>query len=221
MHLSRRQNRSVPTLPAVRDTDVEPAPPDPPGPESAFFAGCAGRDALEADPPALTDAISWLSAHVAALDRVVRPVATETLTAHGTLLGEQAVAAHRLEHTLRQLHRRISGDGAVAHLDPAELRAAVLTALDVHAALQQRIAAELYSALPADQWGQLVGRYTASVLRAPTRPHPHIPHRGVVGRLAARLATAGDRFLDMVDSRPVHAVAIDYACAPGPSAATI
>ncbi len=38
-------------------------------------------------------------------------------------------------------------------------------------------------------------------LRAPTRPHPFVPHQGIAGRLARRVALRVDRFWDMAEGR--------------------
>jgi hypothetical protein len=186
--------------------------PDVTTPRTALFAACAGREALEDDPPRYADAVSWLSAHLATLTAVVVPAVRQSLPQQRDVLEQHAAAAHGLEHELRRLHGRLSGDGAMAHLDPDRLRRSVLLRLDVQAALQERLLLELHAAVPADRWAQLVGQYTHGVLHSPTRPHPHLPHTGAAGRLAQQLARVGDRFLDVVDSRPVHALASGYLC---------
>jgi hypothetical protein len=40
---------------------------------------------------------------------------------------------------------------------------------------------------------------------APTRPHPHTPHRGVLGAAAFRVDAWRDRVLDTMDGRHVPA----------------
>jgi hypothetical protein len=41
--------------------------------------------------------------------------------------------------------------------------------------------------------------------RAPTRPHPHLPHTGTAGLLARRLWAVADRFWDKAEGRVVPA----------------
>ena len=40
-------------------------------------------------------------------------------------------------------------------------------------------------------------------MKAPTRPHPHLPHRGITGAIAFRVDAVRDRVLDTMDSRHV------------------
>lgn len=211
-------NNPAPAGPATDTATTDASPATLSTPATALFAGCAGRDALIAQPPRHADAIAWLSAHLATVNTVIVPAIRRTLpeAEHRAQLSAHSRALHQLEYELRLLHGRLNGDSAMAHLNPDRVRAVVLTRLDAQRALQEQLLAELQQAVTAEQWGQLIGRYAKQVLHAPTRPHPHLPHTGPAGRLAGRLARAGDRLLDVVDSRPVHTVETDYVCTPQP-----
>ncbi|TIC89160.1 hypothetical protein E8D34_01275 [Nocardioides sp. GY 10113] len=63
---------------------------------------------------------------------------------------------------------------------------------------------DLVEALPHDEHrNELAERLYRSELRAPTRPHPYIPHRGVSGRVARRVAVQVDRFWDTAEGRMI------------------
>jgi len=185
------------------------------GPATAFFTGCAGLDALTDTPARHADAVAWLSAHLATLTTVVIPVARHALSTEGTLLTRHQRHVHAVEHDLRRLHGRLSGDSAMAHLSVEHVHADLLEHLRAQRDAQLQVATRLQATLPADAWSELVGRYTRQGLRAPTRPHPHLPHGRIGGPVAQHLTRAADRLLDVLDSRPVHALQVGYDCVDG------
>ena len=160
------------------------------------------------------DAIAWISAHLAWLDRVIYPSADRHLHAAAEVRAQRA-ATHRLALLVRHLHAEIDGDGGVPLADVPALRTAVLAALRDHSANERDLLARLREQLTAPQWAQLTGRYAERLQRGPTRPHPHTPRSGAPGRVAYRLSTWADRLLDVLDSRVVRPVpaASDVAAA--------
>jgi hypothetical protein len=159
--------------------------------------------ALAAETPAALDAVVWLSAHLAAVGRAVTPVATRRLREPAALVREGHRRDLELERMLRIAERRHSGDVLASGLDSERVRAAILARLDAHAELEHARLARLDDALDEGERGRLAEAYLDALAKAPTRPHPHLPHRGLSGAIAFRVDALRDRLLDTMDSRHV------------------
>jgi hypothetical protein len=171
---------------------------------------CVVEDAHEQAGAALTagassplDAVVWLSAHLAAVGRTITPVATRRL-------GETAVVrreGHRrdleLERMLRIAERRHSGDVLASGLDCERLRTSILSRLDAHAEIEHTRLAALADLLDEEEQRALAEAYLDALKKAPTRPHPHLAHRGHSGAIAFRVNAVRDRLLDTMDSRHI------------------
>jgi len=57
--------------------------------------------------------------------------------------------------------------------------------------------------LDADEQRELAESYLDVLVKAPTRPHPHLPHHRLSGAIAFRVDVVRDRLLDTMDSRHV------------------
>jgi hypothetical protein len=98
---------AVPAQRPASDTVPEP---------DVFAVPDAAERALSGAIRSDRDAVAWLSAHIASLDRVMYPAAGRHL--HGTdELRPQRGATHRLALLVRRLHAQLGGDGAVAAED--------------------------------------------------------------------------------------------------------
>lgn len=139
-------------VPAQRPPTAAVPQPD------VFAAPDAAERALSAATPSDQAAVAWLSAHLAALDRVIYPAAGRRL--HGTAeLRAQRAATHRLALLVRRLHAQLDGDGAVVLDDLTMLRGAVLAALRQHSLAERDLLARLREELTARQWTELGARY--------------------------------------------------------------
>src|SRR4051794_7656739 len=161
------------------------------------------RAALTAGASSPLDAVVWLSARLAAVGRAITPVATRRL-------GETAAARcerHRrdlaLERMLRIAERRHSGDVLASGLDGERLRTSILSKLDAHAEIEHARLTALADLLDVEEQCALAEAYLDALKKAPTRPHPHLPHRGLSGAIAFRVNAVRDRLLDTMDSRHV------------------
>jgi hypothetical protein len=179
------------------DTAVHTAPCTDPA------LGGAALDALDSGATPDADVVAWISEHLTALEQVVYPAARRALPDRRELHAQRA-RAHDLEHALRRLHQRVSGDGVAMHLPVTRVRDEVRALLCAHTAAERRLEAQLQAALPSAGWDELAARYRRAVEVAPTRPHPHAPHSGWTGRFAHSLLAQVDRLLDGLDARPVH-----------------
>jgi len=159
--------------------------------------------ALEPETSAPLDAVVWLSAHLAAVGRVVAPVATRRLREPAAVLREGHRRDLELERMLRIAERRHSGDVLASGLDGERIRRAIAARLDAHAELEHARLTALAEVLDDVEQVRLAGAYLDALVKAPTRPHPHLPHHGVAGAIAFRVDAVRDRLLDTMDSRHV------------------
>ncbi len=149
----------------------------------------------------LLDAIGWLSAHLAAVERAVHPVAWRVLPDGPARVGAQRASAHALQHTLFLLDRRLTGDTRTSRMAVDRLVARVDEELDEHSTDEHHLLAALIAALPEAQSRSLADAYAAASAHAPTRPHPFNPdHRGLRA-LAFHVDAVVDRVRDLLDNR--------------------
>ena len=172
--------------------------------------GCVVEDAhtqamasLNVDGGKPLEAVVWLSAHLAAVARTVRPVASRRLAESPALLRDITRRDVELERMLRIAERRHSGDALAAGLDLERLRLTLVERLDAHAEHEHVRLAALSAVLSVDEERSLAESYLDALVKAPTRPHPHLPHHGVVGAIAFRVEAVRDRLLDTMDGRHV------------------
>src|SRR3954470_24355533 len=126
------------------------------------------RAALTAGASSPLDAVVWLSAHLAAVGRVITPDATSRR-------GETAAAqreGHRrdleLERMLRIAERRHSGDVLASGLDRERLRTSIISRLDAHAEVAHARLASLADILDDDERRRLAESYLDALVKAPT-----------------------------------------------------
>jgi hypothetical protein len=158
---------------------------------------------LTSDSGSPLDAVVWLSAHLAAVARAVRPVATRRLQESAAATRDITRRDIELERMLRLAERRHSGDALAAGLDSERLRVILLERLEAHAETEHARLAALSAVLTVDEERSLAEAYLDALVKAPTRPHPHVPHHGVVGAIAFRVEAVRDRLLDTMDGRHV------------------
>jgi hypothetical protein len=170
---------------------------------SPLGAPAAAAAELDAAEPDLRSVIAWLSAHSAALERVVYPAAAANVL-NGS--GIAARVTREMENALLSLHQVVSGD---ARRGTALLPAAVSHVrahLDEHLSALAALTRDLEAAIPVDSWSRLLGWYAEALALAPSRPHPHAPHSGWAQHLAFTVTASVDRVLDALDSRVVARV---------------
>jgi hypothetical protein len=159
--------------------------------------------ALTTDESSPLDAVVWLSAHLAAMSRAVTPVAVRRLDESAARLRDAYRRDLDLERILRIAERRHSGDALAAGLDPRRLRSAIVERLHAHAEIEHDRLRGLSELLDSEAQLTLGMAYLDALAKAPTRPHPHVPHSGLVGAIAFRVEAIRDRVLDTMDGRHV------------------
>lgn len=119
----------------------------------------------------------------------------------GRELAHQHLRASRsYEEALAQVKAKLYGSTYAVQRPWEEIWADVRRECDAVCELERRIVALLPS--EADDPG-LRTRLHHAELRAPTRPHPYIPHRGPLGHLARRVARHVDQFWDATEGRMI------------------
>ena len=148
-------------------------------------------------------AVTWCSAHLAAVTRVLHPLACRTLPDGRERVRAQAATDRHLELALWQLDRRVTGDVQLQGVAVPALVAAVRRALDAHVEQERSLVRDLSERLTPEQREQLGEDLEAALMRAPTRPHPDTRHGRLVGGLAFWVDGIADRIRDSMDSRTV------------------
>lgn len=159
-------------------------------------------DALEADQP--LDAVVWLSAHLAACQHTVHRAARRAAGARSALMPLRA-ADHELELLLRNAEQHHAGDSLAAQLDSKRLELELLRALERHSQAEHQLVSGLLEQISAKDADELMASYHDALRQAPTRPHPHAPHRGLLGAAAFRIDALRDKAMDTMDGRNVPA----------------
>lgn len=157
----------------------------------------SARAALTEEPARALDAVGWLSAHLATAERVLRQSLGR---AHRRVLHP---VAHALQEEVRWLEQVHSGDGLVAGRGAEQHRQRVLGALDAYAGVERQVLESVLAQLDDKRRAELASAYRRALEVAPTRPHPHLPSRGLAGAIAFRVEAWWDRAMNTMDSRHV------------------
>ena len=160
-------------------------------------------DAL--DDPAVSSlvAITWASAHLAAVQKVLYPLATRLLPDGRDRVDAQLAVDHRLQQVLWQLDRRLTGDVHLLSMSVDVLEAEVRRTLLEHTAGERSLVTDLEAVIESRQRRALADGLATAMLRGPTRPHPNTRHGRYAGGLAFWFDGVLDRVRDGLDSRIV------------------
>jgi hypothetical protein len=154
---------------------------------------------LDTTGTAPLDVVAWLSAHVAALDHAVYPVAKRALPDGAALVAANREITARLTRTLRVVERRHSGDVLAAGLNSDRLFASLRALVDEHHLAESELVDRLVDALSPAAQVELISSYESALEHAPTRPHPYLSRGGLMFRVDG----LRDRILDAMDGRHV------------------
>lgn len=157
------------------------------------------RDRLRATDPFLASA----SRHVCAANQVLGRAARHHLP-HGRRRAQDlARQSRRLEGALFQTKAKLYGSTFVVRRPWASIWSEVADELAAFRTLEQALVADLAAQVPAAERDALAERLFRAEERVGTRPHPYLPHRGLSGRVARRVAVRVDRFWDTAEGRMV------------------
>ena len=143
------------------------------------------------------------SRHLAAVEVVLlRPVSRAV--PDGELLVQRYLgAARRLELTLALVKARLYGEAHAIYLPWQELWAVVERQLHAQNQAERELVSALLTHGPPAELDLMAQRVFDAETKAPTRPHPHLPHTGMAGTVARRVFAVADRFWDTAEGRVV------------------
>ncbi|TNM36193.1 hypothetical protein FHP29_18580 [Nocardioides albidus] len=143
------------------------------------------------------------SRHVAAANAVLGPAARHHLEHGQQRAHELAQQSRRLEVALGELKAKLYGSTFATHRTWSSIWAELERELSAQRDLEVRLVEDLTAVTSAQERDALAERLYRCERRVPTRPHPYLPHRGVSGRLARRVALRVDRFWDTAEGRMI------------------
>lgn len=144
------------------------------------------------------------SRHLAAVEDVLYPAIRRRIPDGRARARAHAHEARSIERTMRRI--LASTYGEVHDLDTPrhELWAEAESLLAAHMRVEADLAAAVERGLPAGGKEALATAYLSHFERAPTRPHPYLPHSSPIGRVARRVWSLADQILDVMDNRMVQ-----------------
>ena len=148
-------------------------------------------------------AVTWASAHLAAVERVLYPAACRALPEGAEQVRAQKQVDHRLQLVLWELDRRLTGDVHLRRVPVQVLEDGVRRALQAHVRGETRLVTALSQVLSPQQQRELADRLATALMRSPTRPHPDTRHGRLGGGMAFWFDGVVDRVRDSLDSRIV------------------
>lgn len=157
--------------------------------------------------PAIDSFLATVSRHLGAMESVVVPAVRSHLPDGAARARDLVEETRRCEVALNEVKAKLYGSTYAAQVPWSTIWADVRREMDATCRLERAAVADLAANRREDDpdWGQEV--YHAE-LRAPTRPHPYLPHQGVGGRVARAVARRVDGFWDTAEGRmmpePVH-----------------
>ncbi len=153
--------------------------------------------------PAIDTFLASTSRHVAGAVDVLVPASRRELASGAAAPGAFVDSVRRLEAALAQVKAKLYGEAHAIHRPWPELWAAVD---DAYAAMwrhEEALVGLLVDGTSDDTADAIARSLHRAELRAPTRPHPHVPHVGLPGRVARRVARRVDQFWDAAEGRMV------------------
>lgn len=158
---------------------------------------------LEGPRPRPLDAVAWLSAHLAAVDRVLYPLARQLAPDGRAAVRDLCAIDRRLQHVLWRLDRRSTGDMHVAQVPLRPEVDRLRTRLAEHAAAEGALLAGMIDGLSPAGKDDLARRLATAMAHAPTRPHPYLPHVRFGADVLFHVDALVDHLRDALDARPV------------------
>lgn len=123
------------------------------------------------------------------------------------LAHDYVVASRSYEESLAEVKAKLYGSTYATSRSWDVIWAELEQQMDLVLGLERQLADEM-PAGAGEGDADLGTRLHHAELAAPTRPHPFIPHQGVPGHVARRIARHVDQFWDMAEGRmipePVH-----------------
>lgn len=160
------------------------------------------------DYPETDTFLAVAARHVAGVSAALAPQVRHDLPDGDARAKDFIHQVRRLEVALCQTKARLYGEAHAIHRSWVEVWTDVRRELEQVLETEQRLVDELAAHLDRNASHELALRLHRAELHSPTRPHPYLPHLGVVGAVARRVAHTVDSFWDTTEGRmipePVH-----------------
>lgn len=164
----------------------------------------AATDPERNDPrsryPVTDTFLASASRHVNAAIGVLVPAARKRLPDGGERGRDFVRQVRRLEAAMAQVKARLYGSTYAIGRSWASVWDDTRRELEETRRMEESLCADLdaHRAEGDPDWSERLYR---AELHAPTRPHPFVPHQGLRGRVARKVALQVDRFWDMAEGR--------------------
>ncbi|GAC1380927.1 MAG: hypothetical protein NVSMB48_07920 [Marmoricola sp.] len=146
--------------------------------------------------------------HLAAVSAVLVPAALHALADGDERARTFVHQSRRLELSLSQVKAKLYGEAHAIHRTWTAVWDEVGQEFSAAMSMERDLVDDLRERLTDEEMNALALRVYRAELRAPTRPHPFLPHRGLAGRVARRITHGVDHFWDSTEGRmlpePVH-----------------
>lgn len=139
--------------------------------------------------------------HLTAVIEVVLPAVRRHLPDGRAAARDYVLTAKRLERALVMAKAKQYGQAQNVGRAWSQVWGAVRYDLVTVTQMERALASRLADVLGEAETEDLGGRLAATVRRSPTRPHPHLPHRGIAGRVARGVWGRADRVWDEFEGR--------------------
>lgn len=141
------------------------------------------------------------SMHLHAVDEVLLPTARRQLPQGGDVVHEYLRSAKELEVVLAHVKAHEYGSVYESTFAWPAVWEDVGTAMAGQWEWEEQIGSWLTEALDDGELDRLTERLRDAEAHAPSRPHPYVPHTGVLGSVSRKVMHAADGFWDHVEGR--------------------
>jgi len=151
--------------------------------------------------PATDTFLASASRHLAAVHAVLVPLSRRRLPDGSHRAHEWSHQSKQLEIALAGTKAKLYGSAYAVTRPWPEIWEEVRGELAATLKLERRLVDDLSDHLDDDEHSELIDRLYRAEQRAPTRPHPYVPHLGVPGKVARGVCRQVDRFWDTTEGR--------------------
>ena len=141
--------------------------------------------------------------HLHAVDAVLLPQVRKECPEGKELVHRYLAAVKEVEVVLAHVKAHEYGSVYERKYAWDDVWSDVSDALAEQMRLEERLAESLTEQLPDDRLRDLTDRMEQREPGAPSRPHPYVPHTGLLGLVGRRVMGAADAFWDLAENRMV------------------
>jgi hypothetical protein len=145
-----------------------------------------------------------VSQHVNAVHATLVPAAKRRLDDGKQVVHEYLHTARELEVVLAHVKAHAYGSTYETGFSWTEVWDELTEALGRERKAEESMAKRLDSTISRQDGADLAGKMVTDEPNEPTRPHPYVPHTGILGALSRKVMRRADRFWDDAEGRMVR-----------------